>query len=177
MLKTFSKKRLQYWSTDKNYYKFIDKKSILKNIKSPRLGWELFYKMLRKIKRVYLIFPITFPISAPLKSEFNSCLVVLEPLTHNIAYLNKLKDSFSLCQLIAILQSICFFSDSFRTSSVRNRSASMPFSPHGETVYPTRILSPICSNVNTSSSKDFSCFLLSCWLYDEPRLWSVWVTP
>ena len=55
LLKTLSKKRLQYWSTDKNYYKFIDKKSILKSIKSPRLGWELFYKMLKKIKRVYLI--------------------------------------------------------------------------------------------------------------------------
>ena len=41
----------------------------------------------------------------------------------------------------------------------------------------TRILSPICSHVNTSCSKDFSCFLLSCWLYDQPRLWSVWVTP
>ena len=34
-----------------------------------------------------------------------------------------------------------------------------------------------CSDVNTSSSKDFSCFLLSCWPYDQPRLWSVWVTP
>ena len=106
--------------------------------------------MLRKIKRVYLIVPITFPISAPLKSEFNSCLAVLEPLTHNTAYLNKLKDTFSLCQLIAILQSICFFSDSFRTSSVRNRSASLLFSPHGE---------------NTRGLKEPCSTSIICWLY------------
>ena len=35
-------------------------------------------------------------ISAPLKSVFNSCSVVLEPLTHKPADLNRLKHSFAL---------------------------------------------------------------------------------
>ena len=47
---------------------------------------------------VYVIFPITFAISAPLKSVFNSCLIVLEPLTHKTAALNRLKHSFALNQ-------------------------------------------------------------------------------
>ena len=49
-----------------------------------------------RITRVYFIFPNTFAISVPLKSMFNSCLVVLEPLTYNTADLNKLKDNFGL---------------------------------------------------------------------------------
>ena len=40
------------------------------------------------LKRVYIMFPITFAISSPLKSVFNSCLIVLEPLTHKTADLN-----------------------------------------------------------------------------------------
>ena len=50
------------------------------------------------VKRVYFISPITFAISATLKSVFNSCLVVLEPLAYKTADLNKLKHSFALNQ-------------------------------------------------------------------------------
>ena len=41
--------------------------------------------------------------------------------------------------------------------------------------FTSSILSPICSDVNTGSFNDFSCFLLSCWLYDQSRLYSIWV--
>ena len=71
-------------------------KSLFKKDKSPSLGFHIMLK--EGIKRVYFIFPITFAISAPLKSVFISCLVILEPLTHNTAGLNKLKDSFALSQ-------------------------------------------------------------------------------
>ena len=40
----------------------------------------------------------------------------------------------------------------------------------------TKILSSFCCDVTSAgSSKDFSCLLLSLWLYDQPWLWCAWV--
>ena len=64
-------------------------------------------------------------------------------LTHNTADLNKLKERFALSQvkIVTMVQSICFFSDSFRASSVTNHSVSMPFPSYGANVRGLNIMS------------------------------------
>lgn len=77
-------------------------------------AWENFCTQ-RKNNAFLLYFPIIFAISAPPKSVVNSCLVVLEPLTHNTADLNKLKGVFSLIQWTNV--TIMSYNASSRTSS------------------------------------------------------------
>ena len=79
----------------------------------------------------------------------------------------KLEDSFALSQWITMLYSIRFFSDSFRASSVRNRSASLPFPPYGEN---TRGLKEPCS---TSIFRWLQCHFSSFSLLAKAEL-SFW---
>ena len=69
---------------------------IYRALKGQKYSTQRLKRNKSRITRVYFIFPNTFAISVPLKSMFNSCLVVLEPLTYNTADLNKLKDNFGL---------------------------------------------------------------------------------
>lgn len=81
----------------------ISNKFIDKNLSQTRYTNFLFkFFILIKNNIVHFMFR-TFAISTPLKSGFNSCLVVLEPLKHNTADLNKLKDCFALSQAITML--------------------------------------------------------------------------
>ena len=77
----------------------------MKNIKSPRLGLKLFYKMIEKIERVYFTFPIIHLRFNfwPAKIRVQLMFGFLEPLTCNTADPNKLKEIFALSQLLTML--------------------------------------------------------------------------